>query len=43
MTAERDFVVPESSFCLDGARGTHALDDEAVCFWRLLESLLAAP
>ena len=43
MTAERDFVIPKPSFGLDGARGTHALDDEAVCFWWLLESLLAAP
>jgi len=43
MTAERDLVIPELSFVLNGTHSTHVLDDEAVRFRRVLESLLAAP
>jgi len=43
MTTERDLVIPELSFALNGTHRTHVLDDEAIRFRRVLESLLAAP
>ena len=43
MATERDLEVPESSFVLDGTHRAHTIDNEAIRFWRLLESLLAAP
>jgi hypothetical protein len=43
VTAKRDLDIPELSFVLDGTLRTDALDDEAIQFRCLLESLLPTP
>jgi len=43
MSTEHDLEIPKPSLILDGAHRTHAVNDEAIWFWRMLESLLAAP
>jgi hypothetical protein len=43
VTAKRDLVIPKLSFVLDGTLRTDALDDEAIRFRCVLESLLPTP
>ena len=43
MSTEHDLEIPKPSLVLDGAHRAHTVDDEAIWFRRLLESLLAAP
>lgn len=43
MATKHDLVIPKLSLILDGTHRTHALNDEAIRFRCLLESLLAAP
>lgn len=43
VATERNLEIPKVSFDLDGAHGSYAIDDEAVRFGCLLESLLAGP
>ena len=43
MATKDNFEISKLSFILDGAHCTHTINDEAIRFRRLLESLLAAP
>ena len=43
MTTEVDLDIRKFSFVLDGAHCAHAVDDEAIWFRCLLESLLSVP
>jgi len=43
MTTEHDFEIPKPSLILDSTHRARAVNDEAIRFWRVLESLLAAP
>ena len=43
MSTEHDLEIPKSSLILDGAHRARAVNNEAILFRRMLESLLSAP